>query len=1102
MADTPKWEDTAPVPPAATESEIPRFEDTVPVFEETTPVDGESDTDYGKAIGLGIREAIAPTTVSPEEVMAAEGQTTGEKAARIGSGVLADIGATIAVSAGAGAAAGSVVPGAGTLAGAVAGGLFALYKVYGQEKLHTELTGEQKSAPRMLVSLAAEFNPLLKYGGGAASKVVKGVTQAGLEASRAKAYGADDTMTAVAAGVGGVAAGAFHSRAERQGLMGLIGAPAVKPDVPGGRPKITKSLLDDSMAHVESQLAEEAGEMDLGRRVTQRMVEAEPEEKAMKTIIKLSPEQAESPEAVRQALGSDQLDDLANSMRSSRMQEQLKLAQETAEVQGPTSELGRRRQAAAELVAQDYQQFAAFVVDPALARAKRMSREELMAEFTQVKSRIMQDANGEQILDNTYQMYRTQKYAFEVLSESESSYLKEFNLDPLNSAPVRGMLDQLYALRAIDRASGLNMSVMGNQLSNSQYAHTTMMSGFQQMHKKLNAMTRKSKLTPGEVYHLLTNKEERVLMWDKLGPEKQAAVVAWRDAWNKLRDVGRENGINIGFLEDYAPQATKTVPDMVTGIRHEWEKLLKKYGAADAKKPAPEVLKAMLANREESLSTKNFLRVLEHYLQEPIENSVQLRKAVSKVQDLEVLKKNFGYEARAAFARKGPIPKFIQETDINRLFLGASENLSKTINMSPAISEMASNIPILHAMGLTESANYVSRMLSSVSGGSDGSLAAFMDAAANKWKISMIKLAEDIPNVPGLRWGVKTARDLPEIMGMLMSQIYPNYLGLTIRGPFRNLWQPIFMTGPEIGGKYGQKLVLKSTMEALKDRGSGISWTKTMQDNNWMPAQFSGEAFRVVRQAFVDNPALAKTAGALDKWSEWAMLLYAKSDAMNRYVTYKVAKNWVQDIVAGKPEAMKALSSIGEGYKVAVDRAIKRGANADEVTKLLADHLIAKTQFNYGKHALGEYARQLGPMFSMFSKWPLSIGSMAYEAKKTGTGTKFLAKIMAPFAALALLDAWVVDSKNNPRMQALLGHGGLKDLAPGAALTGVTALSNPPALETLDSLKEAGIAAIRRDTAKAKQHAKKAITPFLPIYTGVKRAGEQLETIYTGKEPR
>src|SRR5690606_22731138 len=106
------------------------------------------------------------------------------------------------------------------------------------------LTGESASAPRVLLSLAAEFNPLLKYGGGTAAKVVKGVTQAGLGAAQAKSYGASDTMALVAGGVGGVAAGAFHSPAERKGLMGLLGAPAAKPNESGGNPAITRPLMD------------------------------------------------------------------------------------------------------------------------------------------------------------------------------------------------------------------------------------------------------------------------------------------------------------------------------------------------------------------------------------------------------------------------------------------------------------------------------------------------------------------------------------------------------------------------------------------------------------------------------------------------------------------------------------------------------------------------------------------------------------------------------------------------------------------------------------------------------------------------------------------
>lgn len=1097
-----------------------------PEFDPNQPFEAASDTevsgkapDYLNAAKLGVREALAPMGVTKEEEVAAEGQTTGEKTARIASGVVADIGTSLLATAGAGALVGSLAgPGPGTVAGFVAGGLYGLYKAYGQEKLHQTVTGEEVSPGRIALGTLAEVNPLIHYSGGMASKVAKGLSQAGLDVARAKSYGASNMEAGIAGTVGGVMSGAFHRAPEREGLMGLIGAPAVKPLDSTGQPPISRKLLEKGMEGIQAKIDSDIPEAQLGRLVTRKMVETQDESKAFKTMLNLKSEDFADIQTLHDALGPERVAQIENSIRPHRLQtSEQSPAWVVAELGAITDDIPAgmptKTYTALTLFDQEYRKFAGFSIDPTLSRASHMNPAELLKEFDQVKSKILMETEaGMKHAENTYDMYRTQKYSFELLNESHAEHFRKFGLDPLRNQVIAKLQDQTYALRAIDHATGENLSVLGNNLSNSMNAHTVMMEGFQTIHKDLLRASKRAKLDPHETFALLTDPELRAAQWDKIRPEAKEYLGKWQKAWEGVREEGRRGGIAIGKLEDYAPQAAKDTGDLITSIRREYEKLLQRNGAENVRNPSSKVLKSIIDRREESLSHNQFLRVLEHYLGDAIENPQDLRRAVNKISDFGVIKTKMGYEARASFARKGEIPKFIQETDVNRLFLSATENLSKTINLRDVLQEIGSKVPILHSMEMDGSAGYVERLLKAVSGGSDGGLGAAMSASATKWKVALDKVLDTNElSLPGLRWGVKTAKDIPEFMGMMMSQIYPNYLGLAIRGPARNLFQPVFMTGPEIGGLYGQKLVLKAIASTTSDRiARGTNLTAFLKAHGWQPAQFSGESHRIIRNAFAENPVLRKSANMLDKWSEFAMKLYASTDSLNRYVTYKVAQHWAEDLAAHNPKAIEALGKIGEGYKMTIDRAMRRGGNMEDVAKLLADHLIAKTQFNYGKHALGEYARSLGPMCSMFSKWPLTIASMAHEGAvqgkgikpwKAGSKTSPLAKIMAPWAALALVDNWLVDTKDSPRMRALVGYGGLKDMAPGASLSTVADITRPPVIESAASLAGAAVQAIRGDREKAAKLAKKAVLPFVPFY-GVKRAMDSYGTLVTGKEQK
>jgi hypothetical protein len=333
------------------------------------------------------------------------------------------------------------------------------------------------------------------------------------------------------------------------------------------------------------------------------------------------------------------------------------------------------------------------------------------------------------------------------------------------------------------------------------------------------------------------------------------------------------------------------------------------------------------------------------------------------------------------------------------------------------------------------------------------------------------------------------------------SQIYPNLLGGNVYAPMRNLTQTPFLTGTEIGGIEGQKVVGRGAMKAAASlrskHGTKVQLGKTLPEVRHSmeaelralglaPGEHFGKGDVAHEAALRSTKYLGRGVRFVDSWNKWMMALYSKSDVVNRYITLYTAKELAKDALAGKGYALDYVKRLNAGDKASIYKLMKSG-NQDDLGVLMARQLIAKTQFNYGKESLSEFGREFGRAVSMFTKWPLMVMGDLEELQRNGRALDGIKKYVAPMLALGAADIALNEMEffENPAAKLAFGRG-LFAAAPGGALLGV---STPPLVQAPLDLIDAADSMIKGDVGRGAQKLVKTASPFMPFGVTVTKDG-------------
>jgi hypothetical protein len=486
-------------------------------------------------------------------------------------------------------------------------------------------------------------------------------------------------------------------------------------------------------------------------------------------------------------------------------------------------------------------------------------------------------------------------------------------------------------------------------------------------------------------------------------------------------------GYDVGMVDKYVPTTMLQGSDLalaIDGRRIELNKLASKGVVSEDYKKALSELHAVAAHVSKSLNIKapDFSDLNKHVdvlINDVLAGSRKLGTSV---------------EASASFAIEGELPTFVRELDMGKLMMGYLNNNFKAAHIDVAMKKLSTEISVLERIGAKEGADYFKKVAFHTLGGKSG-WGLDIQRKVNEMAYSSAKVLSD-PSASLLAKGAAKAESLlPDFISYTNQMIYPAFLAFNTKATVRNYFQAVAKTAPELGGGYGYKLSTQGMLDAIASKAKGEDIAKTLTSRNLLSGHVRAEALTETK-TFV-----SKTSAAVDWVNNKSMYFYSKSDEHNRFITIKIGERWAKDLLASDSDAIKALAKAPAGVKNAIkaNDLIDKG-DEKALAEVLIRSLIGRTQFNYDKVQLNEFAREHGKLFSMFTKWPIMTGSDIAEMYNNGgfkKGTyRMTEKYLAPLMALGAVQ-YAIDSNIKDPAALKYTLGDLKDLSPLASMTGM-----------------------------------------------------------------
>jgi hypothetical protein len=376
----------------------------------------------------------------------------------------------------------------------------------------------------------------------------------------------------------------------------------------------------------------------------------------------------------------------------------------------------------------------------------------------------------------------------------------------------------------------------------------------------------------------------------------------------------------------------------------------------------------------------------------------------------------------------------LREFDISKTFLGYVNGSVKSAIMSKATRKAYGQHEAFALAGMPKTAQWWGNLLQDLSGDVRGETRQFFLDKGNRIKYQIFKgmQKEEKNIVEAVGWNTAN-------LGMKMFEgwqtaVYPAYLGLNAKATIRNIGQNWVQTAPWMGGTYGLNVVARSSASNF------FKHTKRMKADGLLAAGFKAEAL---------SHQTTKAGRAYGRLGDISMKFYELSDNLNRMVAYNAGHVLARDLSRGSADALQALEKMGPGVRLSLRKAglttvEAMRADMDKVGDIIGKHTVARTQFHYGVEQKAEFLRTMGPMFSMFTKWPVSIASdfntiWRENPKAHKAALRMFERYGAPLAAFATLQSQIGD--DDQVYNALIGD--IKSWAPVMSVLDMGILNNP-----------------------------------------------------------
>lgn len=588
-------------------------------------------------------------------------------------------------------------------------------------------------------------------------------------------------------------------------------------------------------------------------------------------------------------------------------------------------------------------------------------------------------------------------------SRAMQDYALEMGLKyrPTEWEPLRAAADFFsdtrYVMKDLDRRYDLDLLPTLDKMSESYHQYLTKVSEFGSRINALIKETGERGVSVDKVRDMLDGKVAAV------SRSEQELLAGWRGLTDNMLKAAQDAGLTIARRENYLPHAMASNSEILRRLNREMTSSTGKE------------LGTTLDAKDFSSISDDLKKSLQFLTDstEPPQNVAQLNELVQQVLTSGRVGQlgTTATQARAALTREGMIPELLRETDLGKLMSGWTHSTFRHAYMREGIAEINAKLPVLKSLGDEQGARYIRNWLSDISGGSRG-LSRFGSGVAERYSYRMYKLADKQAEQGNQKLAnvLEAAGNLPRLMHSTYQLIYPNALGLNFRATVRNLGQPFLMTAPELQGAWGYgKAVAAAGKTAVRMRSGIGALEADLRTRNLIPPKYQGENLHILTNEVMRSAPVSMTRKAASYIADRMMYFYEKSDVLCRHVTLEASKDVARELMEGTASANRYLASLSVSYRRQLSEAISAG-NARQVETLIARNLLAETQFNYNRTSLAEYGRYMGPIFSVFSKWPTAIAGDIIEKYRGGQMGRAAAKYLGPMAVLYMLDFFVAPS--------------------------------------------------------------------------------------------
>lgn len=480
-------------------------------------------------------------------------------------------------------------------------------------------------------------------------------------------------------------------------------------------------------------------------------------------------------------------------------------------------------------------------------------------------------------------------------------------------------------------------------------------------------------------------------------------------------------GVPVAKREMYIPAKTVSAPEAIYRVGRKVEE----YGG----------LEAVAKNMPEELK-----QTITYYTGRPAEGIEGAKVLESILTPGSALNTREKLTSSLFEYTEGAIPEYLREYNtaklINRYL---SENLNYAHLREP-LADLKLNKQLLQAKDKTDAdAAFLDKAVRGFLGERFGIDAGIHNVMV-RTQVAALKAADESTSKLGKKF-YNTIADSPEVLSNLMSNIYRNVLS-SPKAAVQNFSGLYFQTIPELGWAFGTKELMGATSRALKR----IATDRKSYIDEMTAKGFIGPEMSDIGHLIAKNPPGVATK-TFNKLGDFALFAFKGVERLNRAVLYEVGKDLSSKW--GTNEADKFARTIPASLRKKLD------TSPPEVReRLLTLYIQDRGAASYNKLARSEASRFVGPMFSMFTKYPGVMAGRIGSAIATEGGAEgakeITTKYVAPWVALNMMSYALKESGSlDPDTEHyFFGKEGLAGAAPLPAAANVLGLASPRAPTT------------------------------------------------------